>query len=210
MIDRENYDKLLKMTFEKPGSVFLSNEIGNFKDPDDEFLEIGIQQSQFKEAKRFVNFFRAADVDGCGTYFKHNPETIKEIYEQDSNIKPSEMSPKYWSMMLFSEATDWELAEELINQSYEMVFTKLPKKEQTRLNNPHYLPNTFWQFHEFCLSMSKKYESLFYNYKIDPTLSFGGRRLAQFEENQLLIDGILYPPGEWASMVTQKIEYMKK
>ena len=65
---------------------------------------------------------------------KNHPEKNIELREHNPSIIPGfHMNKKYWNTVI-AEATSVSLLKELIDESYQIVVEKLPKKIQIELN----------------------------------------------------------------------------
>jgi predicted DNA-binding protein (MmcQ/YjbR family) len=68
---------------------------------------------------------------------KCDPERAEELREQYDGIIPGyHMSKKHWNTVMLDGSINRSLIIELINHSYDLVYTSLPKKIKSELENP--------------------------------------------------------------------------
>lgn len=68
---------------------------------------------------------------------KCDPEKAIELREHHPmNVKPGyHMSKKHWNTVVLERPLDWDHVKQWITDSYDLVFAKLPKKEQLAILN---------------------------------------------------------------------------
>lgn len=68
---------------------------------------------------------------------KCDPDRAVELREQYPQIRPGwHMNKKHWNTVVFEDGLPERLLRELIDHSYELVASKLPKKVQAELGRP--------------------------------------------------------------------------
>ena len=74
--------------------------------------------------------FALIDVDTPDSInLKCNPERAQVLREQYSAVRPGfHMNHKHWNTVLLNQDVDNQLIKELIDHSYELVYSGLPKK----------------------------------------------------------------------------------
>lgn len=80
--------------------------------------------------KVFGKMFALIDIDDfTGINLKCDPERAIELRESYSGVIPGyHMNKKHWNTVQVHSDVDSDLMFELINHSYELVFSSLPKK----------------------------------------------------------------------------------
>jgi predicted DNA-binding protein (MmcQ/YjbR family) len=66
---------------------------------------------------------------------KCEPEKAIELREKYDYIKPGwHMNKKHWNTVTIDEHSDYELIVNLVKDSYNLIFDKLPKKEKIKIS----------------------------------------------------------------------------
>lgn len=66
---------------------------------------------------------------------KCDPDRAEELRASYNEITPGyHMSKKHWNTLLLNGSLSWSLIQELIDHSYELVFTSLTKKLKEEIN----------------------------------------------------------------------------
>jgi len=80
--------------------------------------------------KVYGKMFALIDVDTPDSInLKCNPERAPALREQYSAVRPGfHMNHKHWNTVLLNQDVDNHLIKELIDHSYELVYSGLPKK----------------------------------------------------------------------------------
>ncbi len=174
-----------------PGAVII-----NFKkampdiENDVDFYEIGVQQAVGKTPKRFANIC-TRDNEVVMIYFKHDPETIADLYLQNSNIMPSEIASAHWSKIDFPNEFSTETINALINKSYQLICASLPKKRQAELVQIATKANQYLLFKEKVEALMATQSTLEFHYSHmafwAPTLTVDDKPMAYFHNNAVFV-----------------------
>ncbi|MFM7106420.1 MAG: MmcQ/YjbR family DNA-binding protein [Flavobacteriales bacterium] len=81
--------------------------------------------------------FALCDIDSFASVnLKSEPGRAEELRAQYFGIKPGyHMNKKHWNSVTVNSDVDTQLLLQLIDESYEIVFNGLPKKERSKLLN---------------------------------------------------------------------------
>ncbi len=74
--------------------------------------------------------------EGARLSVKSTPEKFYELTEIDGVIPAPYMARNFWIALERWNALRWNEIEELVRESYALVFAKLPKKKQAELSAP--------------------------------------------------------------------------
>ncbi len=182
-----DFKTILQASLQLPGAVIIGyNKALPGIEGDVDFYEIGVQQAVGKAPKRFLNICVQSNVVVM-LYFKHDPETIADVYKQHNCIIPSEVAAAHWSKIDYPNTLTADEINAHIIKSYLLICATLPKKRQTELAQMATAANAYLLFKEKAEALVASHSSMEWHYNhmafCTPTLTVDNKPMAYFYNN---------------------------
>lgn len=184
-----NLKTFLQTCLNLPGAVVINfNKAIQGIEDDVDFYEIGVQQAVEKTPKRFVNIC-SRDNEVVMIYFKHDHETIQDLYEQNACFMPSEIASAHWSKIVFPNTLTSDEVKKHIVKSHQLICNTLSKKRQNELEQIATENNPYLTFKEKAEQLMKTNSSVEFHYNHiafwAPTITVDDKPMAYFYNNSV-------------------------